>query len=82
MAPLPSLYRIRAINTIHLKMVYLDHGVFRKRRDQKGNLLGFVRHKYFCLFDPFTNICTLFINTILINNYYSMYFQALYKSAR
>ena len=33
-------------------------GVFRKKRDKNGHLLGFVPHTYFFLFDTFTNICT------------------------
>ena len=37
----------------------------RKKSDKNGHLLGFVPHPHFCLFDPFTNICTSFRNTLL-----------------
>ena len=40
-------------------------GVFRKKRDKNGHLLGFVPHTYFILFDLFMNICTLFRSTLL-----------------
>ena len=44
---------------------HLPGGVFCQKRDKNQHLLGFVPHMYFCLFDPFTNICTLFRNTVL-----------------
>ena len=37
----------------------------RNNHEKNGHLLGFIPHTYFCLFDPFTNICTLFRNNLL-----------------
>ena len=37
-----------------------------KKRDKNGHLFGFVPHKYFCLFDPFTNMFTSSINIFLL----------------
>ena len=48
-------------------------GVFcEKKSDTNGHLLGFVPHTYFFLFDPFTNIFTLFRNILLIESLFSI----------
>ena len=47
-----------------------SRGVFCKKRDKNRNLLGFVPHTYFYLFDPFTNICTSYRKIFCINHYF------------
>ena len=37
----------------------------QRKRDKNGHLLGFAPHKYYSIFDPFINICTLFKSTLL-----------------
>ena len=49
-----------------------------KKHDNNGHLLGFVPHVYFCLFDPFSIICTSF----RINHYFLVCIFKYRKSSR
>ena len=47
-------------------LLHIPYGVFcKKKRDKNGHFFGLVPLTYFCLLDPFTDICSSSRNTLL-----------------